>query len=99
MLKTEIEDDLRKNITEQEERITSNSDLISMVTDEVTKNTADVSNFEAKMAEQERKTADLIDGVVSNLSGVLLAAVEKVVKTKLSVFGCVNLDLTCSLTL
>ena len=77
MLKTEIEDDLGKNITEQEERITSNSDLLSTVTDGVARNEADVRDFEAKMAEQERRTVNLIGGVFSNLSGVLSEAVRK----------------------
>ena len=41
------------------------------------RNEADVRDFEAKMAEQERRTADLIGGVFSNLSGVLSEAVRK----------------------
>ena len=80
-LKTEIEEDLGKNITEQEERITTNSDLISTVTDEVAKNKVDVRSFETRLTEQKRETTDLINGVFSNLSGVLASAVQNVVKS------------------
>ena len=79
-LKTEIEEDLGKNITEQEERITTNSDLISTVTDEVAKNKVDVRSFETRLNEQKRETTDLINGVFSNLSGVLASAVQNVVR-------------------
>ena len=77
MLKTEIEEDLGKNITEQEERITTNSDLISTVTDGMAKNKVDVRSFETKLNEQKRETTDLINGVFSNLSGVLAGASSK----------------------
>ena len=78
VLKTEIEEDLGKNITEQEERITINSDLISTVTDEVAKNEVDVRSFERRLNEQKKETIDLINGVFSNLSGVLAGAVQNV---------------------
>ena len=79
MLKTEIEDDLGKNITEQEARIAANLDLISSVTAGVAKNEGDVRNFATRLDVQERKTIDLISGVFANLSGVLAGAVQKVV--------------------
>ena len=80
VLKTEIEDDLGKNITKQEERITTNSDLIRTVTNGVAKNEVDMRGFETKLNRQKKETTDLINGVFSNLSGVLAGAVQNVVK-------------------
>ena len=81
MVKDEMETNLAESITIQEQRIANNSDLIGTVKGEVETNEAHIKGFEVKIAEQDRRTARMLGGVFSDLSGVLAREVSEGVRT------------------
>ena len=55
-LKTEVREELDADMARQAEKISNNSDSISMVREEVGTNEAHLRDFEAKQEEQENKS-------------------------------------------
>ena len=76
-IKDELTRDIVDNNTDHEERISQNTDRIDSVKAEMESQILEIGN---KMEEQEGRTATMIGGIFSKLSGVLIREVSEGVR-------------------